>query len=76
MSLNIWSGRAGGIEAALLGLHQGNSRIDALLETKQLEMLYRRQITGYYVWATEAEIHHQGGIFIVWRWEEGWSLIL
>ena len=31
-------------------------------------------ISVYKVWATEVRSRHQGGIFIVWREEEGWEV--
>ena len=73
-SLNIWLGRARGIEAALRALQQGNFGIWVFYETKLTEEVYTRHRSGYSVWVREAESRHWGGIIIAWQREEGWQL--
>ena len=73
-SINIRSGRAGGLEAALLALRHGNTGIGVLQETKLTRGIHTQYSLGYKVWATDSERRHRGGIAIVWREEEGWKV--
>ena len=73
MTLNIWSGQAGGLETALRALRQGNIGIRVLQETKIDGGIHTRRISGYTVWATDADSQHQVGIAIVGRDVEGWG---
>ena len=52
----------------LRALEQFNIGISILHETKLIEGIYRQYSSGYYVWATEAEIRHVGGVAIARRW--------
>ena len=72
-TLNIWSGRAGGLETALCALRQVNIGIGVLQETKLAGGIHIQQSLGYKVWDTEAYSRHQGWIAIVWRDAEGWG---
>ena len=65
MSLNIRSGRAGGLEAALRDLRQGKVGAGILQETKLTNRVHTRYSSGYSVWATEVDIRHRGGIAVV-----------
>ena len=55
LTLNIRSGRAGGLETALRALRQGNIGIRVLQEMKLTGGIYTRQSSGYTVWAIEAD---------------------
>ena len=57
-TLKIGAGRAGGLETALRALRQGNIGIRVLQETKLAGGIHTRRISGYTVWATEAESRH------------------
>ena len=51
-TINIRSGRAGGLEAALRvlrALRQGSVNMGVLQETKLTDMIYSRQVEGYLV---------------------------
>ena len=58
-------------EAALRALEQVNIRISVLRKAKAMEGIYTWYSDGYYLWATEAEIHHMGRIVFVRRQEKG-----
>ena len=60
-TINIRSGRAGGLEAALRA-------------KKLTDGIHERQGEGYSVWGTEAESRHRGGIELVWREDAGWQM--
>ena len=45
-TLNIRSGRAGGLEAALQSLNQGNVDMGVLQETKITDRIHTRQVEG------------------------------
>ena len=47
--LNIWSGRARGLEAALHALMQGNEDVGVLQETKLMDGIYVWQAVEYAV---------------------------
>ena len=75
-SLNIRSGRVGGLEVALLTLQQGNIYFGVLQETKLIQRITARYGSGYTVLATEAESRHQGGwVIVVYREEEGCQVV-
>ena len=67
VSLNIRSGQGGGVgdcaERTIAGQHWdrdlSGENISGGIQT--------RFSSGYKVWATEADIRHQGGVAIVWR---------
>ena len=54
-----------GLEAALRTLQQVNIGMGVLHETKLTGGIHTRYISGYNIWATEAEIKHQGGVAAV-----------
>ena len=60
--LKIRLGRAGGLEAALQALKQGNVDMGVLQETKLKDGIHARQGSEYAVWETDAESRHWGGI--------------
>ena len=66
VTLNIRSGRTGGLETALCALRNGNIWIGVLQYTKLTGGIHVQRRPGYTVWETEAEIRHRGGISIVW----------
>ena len=53
-TLNIGSGRAGGLETALHALRQGNTRIGVSQEKKLTGGIHKLWRSGYKVWVTEA----------------------
>ena len=53
-SLNIRSGQAGGLEAALRALQQGNIDVGVLQETKLMRGVHTRYRAGCDVWETQA----------------------
>ena len=53
-TLNIFSGRAGRLEAALRALKQGNLDVGVVQETKIIDGIHARQGAGYDIWAPEA----------------------
>ena len=59
-TLNIRSGRTGGMEVALRALRQGNVDMGILQETKLTDGIHARQGEGYSVWVTEAESRQRG----------------
>ena len=59
-SLNIRTGRAGGLETALRELHQRNVDVVFLQETKLTQGIHTRNGAGYGVCVTEAESQHRG----------------
>ena len=59
---------------ALRALHQGNIDIGVLQELKLTQGIHTWNGSGYDVWATEAEIHHRGGIAVAWRAKAGWQV--
>ena len=61
VTLNITSGRARGLEAALRALKQDNLDVGVLQETKLIYGIKKRQGEGYDVWATAAESRNPGG---------------
>ena len=61
-TINIRSGREGGLEATLWVPRQGNIDVGVLQEKKLTDRIHARQGEGYSVWATEAESRHRGGI--------------
>ena len=73
-TLNIRSGREGGLETALRALCQGNISTGVLQETKLTGGIHTRHISGYNVWETETEIRHWWGVAIVWMDEERWEV--
>ena len=73
-TLNIRQGRAGGLEAALRALQQGNVNVGVLKETNLRDGMHAQQGAGYTIWATVAESMHQGGILVVWREDAGWQV--
>ena len=72
--LNIRSGREVGLEAALRALKQVNIYVGLLQEMKLTNGIHARQGAGCAIWATEAEIRHQGGIEVVRRKESRWQV--
>ena len=44
---------------------KSNLGIGVLQETKLTKVIYKRYISGYKVWAMEAESRHRGGITII-----------
>ena len=73
-TLNIRSGRAVGLEAALRAMNQVNVYVDILQETKLWDRIHARQGAGYAVWASTAESRHRGGVSVVWREDAGWQV--
>ena len=65
VSLNIRSGRAGGLETALQVLHQGNIDVGFLQEMKLMQGIHTWNGTEYNVWETEEDSRHQGGVAVV-----------
>ena len=59
-SLNIRSGRVGGMEEALRDFHQGNVNVGVLQEAKLTRRIHTRYRAGYSVWATHVESRHRG----------------
>ena len=55
---NIKLGRAGGLEAALRELKQGNVYVGIMQETKLTDGIHVQQGAGYSVWVTSAVIRH------------------
>ena len=64
-SLNIRSGWAGRMEAALQELKQGNLDVRFLQETKLMQGIYIRHGEVYNVWVMEAESWHWRGFVVV-----------
>ena len=60
-TLNIRSGRAVGLEAALRALQQRKVNIGVLQETKLMQGIHTWHVLGCDVWATEVESRHLGG---------------
>ena len=52
-TIKIRLGRAGGLEAALRALRQGNVDVGILQKTKMADGIHVRQGEGYSVWVTE-----------------------
>ena len=73
-TLKIRLGKAGGLEAALQDLRQGNVDVGVLQETKLTDGIHARQGEGYYVWATEAERRHQWRISVFWSEDAEWQM--
>ena len=73
-SLDISTGRVGGLETALRALHQGNVDMGFLQENNLMQGIHTRHGTGYNVWAMDAESWHWGGVTVVWRSEKGWQV--
>ena len=69
-SLNIRSGLAGGLEAALHALQQGNVDVGVLQKTNVTKGIHTRYRAGYAVWAMQEDIRHQGGVAVAWRERE------
>ena len=74
MSLNIWTGRAGGLETALQELQQGNVDVGLLQEKKLTQRIHKNHGVGYNVWETEAESLHREGVAVVWRAAKLWQV--
>ena len=51
-TLNISSGRAGDLEAALWALKQGNAGVGVLQDMNLMDRIHAWQGEGYSVWAT------------------------
>ena len=71
-TLNIRSEMVRGMVVALWALRQGNVDVGVLQDTKLEYGIHVQQGERYSVWATEADIRHQGGISIVLRKDAGW----
>ena len=73
-TLNIRLGRAGGLEAALRDLRQGNVDVGVLQETKLTDSIHVCQVEGYFLWVTKAENRHWGVVAVVWREDARWQV--
>ena len=73
-SINIRSGRAGGLEAALRDLQQGNVDVGVLQETNITKGIHTCYGAGYSVRETQAESRHMGGAEVVWIEKVGWQV--
>ena len=65
-SLNIQTGREGGLETALWELHQENMNVVFLQETNLTQGIQTWHGAGYNVWETEEESWNRGGVAVVW----------
>ena len=74
MSLNIWTGRAYGLDMSLCVLLQGNVDVGFKQETKLMQVIHNHNGVGYNVWAMEADTPHLGGVAVVWRAAKRWQL--
>ena len=75
VSLNIRTGRAGGLETELRALQQGNLDVVFLHEMKLTQGIHTNHGAWYNVSATEAESWHcGGGVALVWREATGWQV--
>ena len=72
-TLKFRSGRAGGLEAALRALNQGNVYMGISQEMKLTDGIHAQLGEGYAVWVSAAEIRHWGGVAVVWRKDVGWQ---
>ena len=61
VTLNIRSGRAGGLEAALRVTKQGSVDVGVLQETKLTDGIHAQQGEGYAVWETISGEQASGG---------------
>ncbi len=66
-SFNIQSDRNGGLEAALRAMDQLGVDIGFLVETKLMEGIYTRHLSGYDVLASTGTLSSSGGIALFWR---------
>ena len=69
--LNISSGRAGGLEAELRLLRQGNVDRVVLQNKKLMDRINTSLVEGYSIYATVVENRHRGEVPVVWRDDAG-----
>ena len=74
VSMNIRLVWKGFLKAELQVLQQGNVRVRILQKMKLTLVIHTRYGAGYLLWATEAEIRHQGRMAVIWREEVGWQI--
>ena len=60
-TLNVRLGRAGGLEASLWDMKQGNVDMGVLQETNLMDGITSWKRAVYDIWETAAGIRHQGG---------------
>ena len=69
--LNIRLGREEGLEAALRALKEGNVDMGVLHDKNLTDGIHARQVEGYTVCLTAAEIRYQVGLLLVWSEDAG-----
>ena len=71
---NIRNGWNRELESALRGMYQANMDLGVFQETKLTKIIYTHKSSGYRVLATEVPSVHSGGVAVLYRAAENFSV--